>query len=203
MRVVRVHPDPARINCRNSDPSELVTLLTRRPLHSQATLLRQLSLPSFFKMPLWVNAERNRITNFFNKLTKPTSSRPTSSRSAPPKVSSPKHSTSKPASPGPPSTEPIRCSHEEHSLQDTATEGGVFALRRSYHSLATQSRARAIDARVKNLVKLIEKIRDGQYEGEQLLIKRKLTYSEYGRMLQFIENSEDEALRAYFNDKLR
>jgi hypothetical protein len=79
----------------------------------------------------------------------------------------------------------------------------IFALPRSHDSLAPQSRARASNARVKNLIKLIERIRDGQYEGKQLLIRRKLTCSEYGQMLHFIENSEDEALQAYFSDKLQ
>jgi hypothetical protein len=56
---------------------------------------------------------------------------------------------------------------------------------------------------VKSLIKLIEKIRDGQYEGKQLLIERKLLYSDYKQLRQLIENSNDEGLRGFFNDKLR
>jgi hypothetical protein len=150
-------------------------------------------------MPLWGNAARTRITDFFKQI-KPTSSGPTSSRSAPSKVTPSQPGVSKPRSP---STEPVEYGHEEHSLQDLDIERHIFALPRTLHNLAPQSRARASNARVKNLVKLIEKIRDGKYEDEQLLIREELSYSEYGQLLQFIENSKDEALRAYFNDKLR
>jgi hypothetical protein len=35
------------------------------------------------------------------------------------------------------------------------------------------------------------------------LVRRKLTSSEYRQLLALVENSEDESLRGYFNDKLR
>lgn len=70
-------------------------------------------------------------------------------------------------------------------VQGSDTERGISVL---LDRLAPQSR---------------EKIRDGQYEGEQLLIRRTLTSSEYKQVLHRIENSDDEALQAYFIDKLR
>lgn len=118
-----------------------------------------------------VNAESHRITNFFNKPTKPTFSRPPSSRSG---------------------------------LWSIITQTRDVRINLTWtHFPLSSSRARASDAQVKNLVKLIEKVRDGQYKGEELLIRGKLSDSEYWQLLQSLEESNDKLLQAYFNKKLR
>ena len=141
-------------------------------------------------------AATSRISYYFNKITKQGFSR--SARPGPSKVTSPKLDTSEPA-PESPSKEPAKRSHEESSPHHSDTRE-ISSLPRSSDSLAFHSDTRALNARVKAVVRLIGGIRDGQDHG-QLLIRRKLTSSDFRQLLQVLET--DEALGGFFCDKIR
>jgi hypothetical protein len=54
---------------------------------------------------------------------------------------------------------------------------------------------------VRNVIELIEEIRDDRYGKEQLLIRRKLLGTEFKQLWGFIEDDED--LHDWVRDKLR
>ena len=67
-------------------------------------------------------------------------------------------------------------------------------------SVAPPNRSRA-PARVKNVIKLIEDVRDGREGKKQLLIRRKLLGTEFRQLCKVVE--DDEELRGFVHDKLR
>ena len=62
-----------------------------------------------------------------------------------------------------------------------------------------------LNRQVVRLVELIEEICDGTYSGsgDELWILNDLKPSEYKQLLQFIESTKKQTLRAFFHDKLR
>ena len=97
----------------------------------------------------------------------------------------------------------VRNDAREPNSQDQGTGRAMSTLLTpppNPSSVAPPNRSRA-SARVKNVVKLIEDVRDGRYGQEQLLIKRKLLGTEFRQLCRLIEN--DEELLGFVDDKLR
>lgn len=87
------------------------------------------------------------------------------------------------------------------SALDSQTTWHFFSLGRDILATLHRRRARAREARIRNVIRLIKQLRDEEYPGTELVIRRRLYHSEYRDLLALVE--VDRELEAYFYDELR